>query len=250
MFTIGICDDERNVRMQIEGFCRNILQAYGEEFRCFSFESGEALLDKCREGIAEKGIDILFLDIEMQGISGLETRDWLLRNAAVSRIVFITSHTEQMGMAFSMRTIGFLSKPVAEQDIERILKKVLAEEKEQTLFELPSAGGAPRTIRLDTIAYFEADGNYTTIYYFDKTREKYISEVLVMKLGKLEESLIDKHFVRIHKSYLVNLAQVSNLTDKVSFSEIDKILTVGRKYKTIAREAFLEFAARKVREQL
>lgn len=249
MFTIGICDDEANARKRIADLCTNIVQGADEKIRFLLFDSGEAVLKYVADRTAET-IDLLFLDIEMQGMDGLETRDRLRYSTKIARIAFVTSHTEQMAIAFGIRTVGFVSKPITEVDLARVLNYVMTEKRQQTLFELPVTGGTPRAVRTENIYYFEADGNYTTIFYYDEAKEKYVSEVLVMKIGKIEETLAEKDFVRIHKSYLVNLLKVSNLTDKVTFLEIDQTFTVGRKYKTTAREAFLGFVARKARERL
>ena len=100
---IAVCDDQVIYREELIKQCKTILNE-NTYYGCF--DSGECLLH------AEEEFDLLFLDIEMTGMDGIQVKDILEQKQSSMKIIFLTSHEERMIEAFGNHVIGFLKKPI------------------------------------------------------------------------------------------------------------------------------------------
>ena len=110
MFTIAVCDDSSNVREFIKDCADVFFGEKGFRYTVMFYRSGDDLLEKL--ATKELTINLLFLDIEMPGTDGIKVKEALEENKFVEKIIFVTSHTETMQLAFGMKVVGFLGKPL------------------------------------------------------------------------------------------------------------------------------------------
>ena len=103
---IAICDDETIWRQRIQQVVEQAAEKLQISADITCYGDGNKLLE------TEEAYDLLFLDIEMEEISGIEIKRTLAERNADTEIVFITSHQERMRETFGPRVIGFLDKPV------------------------------------------------------------------------------------------------------------------------------------------
>jgi two-component system, LytTR family, response regulator len=165
--------------------------------------------------------DVLFLDISMPGKNGFEVMQQL--TTAVPEVIFVTAHDDYMLQAFKISAVDYLLKPVDETELVdavnrayvRISTKKRMEGMEVLMNNLrpqlpyheiklciPSQYGF-EVILLQDIIYCEADSSYTKFYLLNK------KQVVTSKTIKEYELLLaDNYFVRVHRSYLVNLRHV------------------------------------------
>jgi two-component system, LytTR family, response regulator len=165
--------------------------------------------------------DIVFLDIQMPGQSGLE----LLAELPVKNfeVIFVTAHNEYMLQALQYSAADYLLKPVDEdrlieavQRVERRLEEGRKEERTETLLHNLSKAGTPSEMRLclptmkgfiilklEDIIYCEAERSYT-VFHLEGNRSVTVSKPLL----DYDHLLKDTSFLRIHKSYLINLHHV------------------------------------------
>jgi two-component system LytT family response regulator len=177
--------------------------------------------DKAIEKIKKLQPDLIFLDIAMPGKNGFD----LLRemNDSKIEIIFVTAHNEFMIEAFHFSAIDYLLKPVDEDllidavkrartriveksgntNIDTLLYNVQQKQTPKNMrLCIPSIKGF-QVVELDEILYAEASNNYTNFYFTNKR------VICTSKsLFEYEELLADAGFVRIHKSFLVNLLHV------------------------------------------
>lgn len=156
-------------------------------------------------------IDLIFLDIKMPDISGIE----LVQNlGTVPMIVFTTAYSEYAVQGFELDAVDYLLKPFS---LPRFLKscskaldyKVLkSEENEQ--FIVVKTGYEEEKVNLEEVLYLEADGNYVTFVLKNRTvlSRQTLTDVL--------QILPQNQFVRIHRSYIISLRKI----EKMSRSEI------------------------------
>lgn len=166
--------------------------------------------------------DLVFLDIEMPGMTGID----LLRSFSnpTFHVIFVTAYDAYAVEAFRLSAIDYLLKPVESDDVVAAVNKITAErlrvphgltkrlEKLEELFRQKSAetklaiGMADKIIfvQIPDIVYCEAQGAYTNIYLKDG-RKMMASK----SLGDFENQLSQHKFFRIHHHYLINLNQVS-----------------------------------------
>ena len=169
MIRIGICDDCKTDSLLIQQWCETFFKSYKVDYEYIIFYSGEEVLDYCRDNRGkEKRIDLLFLDIEMGEISGIELKNKILKENNIWRIVFASSHLESMHLAFGLKTMGFAIKPVKEEEIHKWIKIVVEDKQEEVLVEIPKCSLVnEKYVLLEDIAYVKANGNYSEIYHIE-----------------------------------------------------------------------------------
>ena len=165
--------------------------------------------------------DVVFLDIEMPGKSGLQLLDELPRDEVHYEIIFTTAFNDYALKAFRLSAIDYLLKPILEKDLVEALDRLrdrkdqkelksrldaltanLNSEKEKVLC-IPVMSGY-EYLRLDEIEHIEADGSYTKIMCVD-SKTKTVSK----NLKYFENALLDQErFIRVHRSFLINLDQM------------------------------------------
>ena len=197
---------------------QKLLQMNCEEVDVISYCSNAA---EANEKIAQLHPELVFLDIAMPGTNGLE----LLRNLPVINfeIIFVTAHNNYMTQAFHFSAVDYLLKPVdddllvdavkragkriedktANRQIETFLHNVQQRNNPQKIkLCIPSLKGF-QVIEIHEIIYCEASSNYTN-FHFTNMRSICASK----PIHEYEELLADCNFVRVHKSFLVNLEHV------------------------------------------
>ncbi|GEM63914.1 DNA-binding response regulator [Sphingobacterium faecium NBRC 15299] len=199
--------------------------------------NAEAFLTKHRSGELE--IDLLFLDIEMPGISGIDLAKLLLPNV---KVIFVTGHRDFALDAFDLHAVDYLLKPIHPERFAKAIEKVVAllgdkdrrtELQPENQFLVVKGSGKASWIKLafDKIISLEADSNYTTIYYED-------TKIMIYgTLGSMEQKLDFPPFMRIHKSHIVNLDHVQKglRGEKVILSN-QREVPIGKTFVTRLKE--------------
>ena len=119
---IAVCDDEKSMLEQME----ENLKEFETLFQIDCYTSGEALLDS---GIY---YDLIFLDIDMKGISGIDTARMLRRRDKKVKIVYVTAYEDFRDYAFSVHAFGYLVKPVKRESVHEMIREVLDYTEEET----------------------------------------------------------------------------------------------------------------------
>ena len=195
--------------------------------------------------------DIVFLDIEMPGPSGLQLLDYFNPEDVKFEIIFITAYSEYAIKAFQLSAIDYLLKPIQLSQLKAALEKFRkhrnlqlrdridalrshldTESSDDPKIALPVSTGLI-LVYLRQILYLLADGSYTEIYLNDGTK------ILVSKKLKDFEKLLtaEKKFLRIHRSYLINLRHVR----EYNRTEGGVIVLENGEKLTVARDRREEF---------
>jgi DNA-binding LytR/AlgR family response regulator len=148
--------------------------------------------------------DVVFLDVEMPGASGLGTAPMLN-----STVVFVTAHERYAVDAFAVEAFDYLLKPVDPDRLARVVERLRERTSENAvpLDRIPVVGAAGGTELVDSaeIYFVQADGDYSRVHTYDR------SYLCTSSLLELEERLVGARFARVHRSYLVNLAKVAGV---------------------------------------
>jgi DNA-binding LytR/AlgR family response regulator len=223
-YTCIIVDDDEIDRLSALSFCRRypFLQVTG------LYDNAEKALDAA----SKNPPDILLLDIDMEGMSGLELRS---RLEHIPACIFITSYPDYALESFEKEALDFLVKPLQSnrfaKAMERLEQYLLIKHKSELLdYTLGGDtvfikdGHDQIKIQLHEIVYLEALKDYTGIFTSNK---KYC---VLTTLGSLLEQNAFQMFVRIHRSYAVQKNFINKITaSKVYVNSIS--LPVGRSYK-------------------
>ena len=246
MIRIGICDDNRKDQMYVCTLCQNYLNRKRLKYSLEFFQSGEEVLRYC-ENEENRRIDLLFLDIEMNGISGIELKNKILKENKVWRLVFVSAYRENVFDAFGLKTLGFVIKPAQEGEIWKWIDVVRQELVEEGVLELK---GLEENVRLEEIAYFEAKRSYTNIVLYPSSDGEKRSLLITRGLGEIEKEVDGDSFVRAHRSYLVNLANIISVKKEIELRDLPEKIPIGRLQRERVREEYMKFAKRKVRKRI
>jgi DNA-binding LytR/AlgR family response regulator len=174
-------------------------------------------------------VDVIFVDIEMPGINGLNFIRSLKRTPAV---VFITAYAQHAVDAFEIEAVDYLVKPVTmERFLKTVDKIVPAQDQHTTAEQGPDISSIflkvdRRLVRidLDSIMYAEGLGDYLKVHCTDQTL------IVYMSLSKLETLLPGQRFIRIHRSTIVNKQFIRFIEGNfVQINETD--LPIGSTYR-------------------
>lgn len=210
-----VIDDENHARILLRGmlntFCPDV-EIVGE--------SGD--LPNGVKVIRKQKPDIVFLDIEMPGHSGLELLDFFDEEEITFSVVFTTAYHQYAVKAFKLSALDYLLKPISPQDLEDTVKRFNRERrglrtqyehlKEMMSPSVPRSIAVPigsgfKFLPVDQIMYIKADGSYTEIAI--SNGEKIVAS---RTLKNFEDVLCeDERFMRTHKSYIVNVGFVREL---------------------------------------
>ncbi|QPH38864.1 LytR/AlgR family response regulator transcription factor [Pedobacter endophyticus] len=201
-----IVDDEKIFRMVIK--------------RLLELDSTLSLVAECESAIEahqkilDEKIDLIFLDISMPGMDGLELAKILKKGYPM--VVFMTSNKEHAVEAFDLNAVDYLLKPVSEarflnaiekaKDIFKTKSLVLDNRTSEFVFIRDS--NTVRKLSLQDILYFEATGDYVKVSLKDK------HYIIHSSLKTIEQKLPSNVFLRVHRSFIINLNNVDSSEGK------------------------------------
>ncbi|MFC8508154.1 LytR/AlgR family response regulator transcription factor [Streptomyces sp. NPDC057411] len=190
----------------------------------------------------DEAVDVVFLDIHMPGLGGLDLARLLGGFARPPLIVFVTAHEGFAVQAFDLEAVDYVLKPVRRERLAEAVRRVhdlvhttaqAAPAPEQIAVEL---GGVTRFVSVDTIAYVEAHGDYARLH------TDHGSHLVRIPLSTLEERWAARGFVRIHRSHLVALDRIDELRLDGGATSVrvgDAELAVSRRHARHLRELLM-----------
>ncbi|MGH3001893.1 MAG: LytR/AlgR family response regulator transcription factor [Gaiellaceae bacterium] len=194
-----IVDDEAPARSEL----RYLLAAHPDVV--VSGEAGSAAEALALAG--ERRHDVVFLDVEMPGLTGIQAAPLVRERRDPPAIVFVTAHERYAVEAFAVEAFDYLLKPIDPERLARVLERLRERTAESAVpvekIPVVSAGGT-ELLDFDQVQYVQADGDYSRVHTYDR------SYLCTGSLGELEEKL-GPRFARIHRSYLVNLSKVAGV---------------------------------------
>ncbi|MFI9190762.1 LytR/AlgR family response regulator transcription factor [Streptomyces californicus] len=157
-------------------------------------------------------IDVVFLDIHMAGLTGLDVAQLLAGFAAPPLIVFVTAHEGFALQAFDLKAVDYVLKPVRRERLAEAVRRVAEQVGDRSApvhdagDQIPvELGGVIRFVPIDEIAYAEAQGDYARLHTATG------SHLVRIPLTTLEERWRSRGFVRIHRRHLVALGRIDEL---------------------------------------
>jgi DNA-binding LytR/AlgR family response regulator len=215
MFKIAVCDDEQIFLNSVKDVCVSYLGIENVEVTLFS--KGKSLLE------CKKQFDLIFLDIEMPDLDGIQVMHQLELYNHNACIVFLTNYDQYVREAYGKNVIDFLDKPLKRETLERILAKVQRVWR-GPLIEFKSKNGILVELCSRDICYIEARNKYTVV----KCCEQSYTVRRTMK--EWESILPEMEFGRASRFFFINYQYYGSMNNVIAL-EPDKIITVGRKYE-------------------
>ena len=217
MIRIAVCDDEEYMSDQIEALVREFFCKKNREPVILRFSCGEELLRY------DGQIDILFLDIQMKDMNGMETARKLRAGRFRGFLIFITVLKEMVFDSFEVQTFDYLVKPLEEKQFEKTMERLYASIQnaaEESL--LVQKGYEGRIIRKDEIVFCEIIDRKIYLHL--------VSDEIIDYYERIEklETKLNAGFFRCHRSYLINLKHLKGYKNGIACMDNGREIPVSR----------------------
>lgn len=197
-YQVGICDDDGQQVQQLEQIVRQWAGAAGISCNVRGFSSAEAFWFAYQEN---RSWEILFLDVEMAGMSGIQLARKLRADGCRGEIIFITSHFEFIGEGYEVDALHYLVKPVTQEKVFSVLTRAA----ERLAAEPPSV---VITREGETVKLYESEMIYVESFLHDLVIHTAGAQYRIRESISVFEQKLSGDFFRVHRSYLVNLKKV------------------------------------------
>ncbi len=217
MMHIAICDDEKYMSDKVSAMVSDFFRSKNMDIAVTQFSNGEELLSY------DRTIDILFLDIQMNGIDGMETARKLRDRKFKGFLIFITVLKEMVFQAFDVQAYDYLVKPIEEKRFKKTMERLL--DSMQNASEaslLVQKGYESSIIAFENIVFCEIIDRKIYLHLAS-------SEVVDFyeRIEKLETKL-DSRFFRCHRSFLINLKYLKSYKNGIAYMEGGQQIPVSR----------------------
>lgn len=237
---IALCDDNTAELLNIVSLIRKYASEKNETLSLATFQSGAELV----EALAAEAFDLIFLDILMPGITGMEAAREIRNSDSAVKIIFLTTSAEFAVESYPVGAYHYLLKPASKEKIFPVLDK---------LFRDPDQAGVHLTVKNGSnifvlpfrhIEYVEI--NAKKLYFF--MTDGSVKEA-ADKLSDYESTLLARpEFVKTHRSFLVNMSRISELAKDEAVTETGKRVPVSRAFSGAVRSAYTELLFHEARE--
>ena len=225
MTEIAICDDEEIIIERIA----DLIKKQDTDCHIECFQAGKELL------AANRHFDLIFLDIQMDGVNGIETARAIRERDRKAVIIFVTAVKEYVFDAFDVGAFHYLLKPIVEQKFAEVFENAVREIRERQIQkETPAlflkTKNKSYTFDQSEIIFIESRNRKAAVHTAKNTVEAYA----VMK--ELQKEL-GNSFYRCHRGYLVNMAHIAEYSsDTIEMDNGEKVYLAKEKYPEFVRE--------------
>lgn len=230
-YRIAVCDDQP---AQLENLTKK-LSLYAEarhiKFHIQTYPSAEAFLFDFSEN---RNFDLLFLDIEMAGMNGIQLARKIRAENETVQLCFITGYPDYMNQGYDVNALHYLLKPVSVEKLFEVCDRFLKSTETQPRFFLFSLGKEVVRVYEKDLYYGEAQGHYMLLH----TRQGELK--LRATVPELEKQL-GEGFFRPSRSFLVNLRYVTRITKTEILLEQGVAVPLGKGMFDQANTALIAF---------
>lgn len=224
---IAICDDNAAYRQQIYQ-CIQDAGVLNSDDKIIQYNSG---LDYLKDN---EEVDLLLLDVEMPGLSGMEMLRKYPEHFTNTKVVLVTSYEDYLYEGYEVGVFRYIKKPARQEEIEKLFNALHSSDPLSKKIEV-LCQGRKCEITLSNIAYIESCNNHCEIVTSKGQMTVYQS------LKELESLFTERFFVRPHKSYLINWKHVKefNRQDKYLLMSNDHRIYIAKKRYKMILEAYI-----------
>lgn len=219
-----ICDDDEVIHKTIKSYC-NIISV-NSQYEFFDSFSAEELLDNYSKN---QHYDIIFLDIEMDIISGIEAAEKIKKISPNVIVVFISNYPQYVFDTFKVEPLHFLVKPISEEEFISVFQRAMHKYKCLNSSITLKWQNERYVINVDTIKYIEGYKRHITVFTKDCMYEA------IGKIPDLLNELSPHGFIRTHQGFIVNMNYIKRFdpTDVVLFDGTKVMISVRKRAEAL-----------------
>lgn len=237
MIQIAICDDDMTITSQIEEYIRQIETEQHIQVQSRIFFDGKSFMQSVESG---EVYDLIYLDVEMPLMKGLDVAKKLREMEISSLIIYISNYETYCESMIETEPFRFLRKPINDVDLFRkYFMSAYKKLENRNEYYTYSYKKIHHKININDIMYYESNNRKICIH----TNENQENNTFYGQLDKVEKELESKSctFIRIHQSYLVNSTYINTVQhDAVILENKDELPISEKRQKEIQRKLFLE----------
>ncbi|MCL1794654.1 MAG: LytTR family DNA-binding domain-containing protein [Oscillospiraceae bacterium] len=228
---IAVCEDKEEQSQYIKFIAGRWAEENRLQIQAEMFGSAENLKLEIAGG---KKYDILLLDIEMGGQSGVELARELRLSGDNAAIIFITALADHISEGYDVSALHYLLKPIKEDKFYEVLTKAYKNMTESKRFLIVNSNGKDHRISFDDIIYIEALRNLVAVKTIDNRYE------VRQNIGKIEQEL-DNSFFRCQRSYIVMLKHIKYISKTEVLLDSGETISLGRNIYKELYKAFINY---------
>ncbi len=230
---IAVCDDEKFYREKVQKLLEHYLSGHEINYTIQLFSSGEEFLQENENKVK---FDIVFMDINMSRMDGIRTALQMRSVHSHTYIVLITAFIQYALEGYKVDAVRYIMKDTLDSALDECMDTIL---KKMQLSRINfSFLEGEKWLYTDNIFYVESQRHKAVFFYLDEKMENYH---IYEKLDVIEERLSGYGFLRIHKSYLVNMKHICRISNYTAYLDNGEELSVPRlKYQAV-KEEFVAF---------
>lgn len=231
MIKVAVCDDEEQVCIKLINMIKTFFNELERQVWVAEFREGNGLLK------SNIHFDIIFLDIDMPEMDGIETAKKLRTWDVSSKIIYVTHYNQYKGKAYKVHAFDYIKKPISDGEIFNVLKEAIYYLDNTSIkhkYAFTTEDGI-LTLDLDDIYYFEYASRKVII---NTSKGKYIA---TYSLKELIEKFGPFNFLSPHKSFIVNMIYIKCIKGFDIFMENGDMLPLGQKRAAEFKIKFNEF---------
>ncbi len=230
MIKVAICDDKKLDSIELKKMTELFFKSQEINMEIIIFSHSKELLNYMEQDV----IHIVILDIILDKESGIETAKKINALYPDCHIIFVSINPDFFKDVYYASHLHFLVKPIEYERLDFALKSAVSKIESSCL--VLQAYGNIQKISLKNISHLEVRGHNTLIYMTNGDVKKYY-----ISLNELEQNLNSSHFIRCHRSFIINAEQISSYKQGTLITVNGTAVPVGRKYENSVESRLFSF---------
>ena len=230
---IAICEDDEKQLLVNKHYVEQWATLRDKRVNILIYKNAESFLFNWNY---EQHFDIVFLDIQMGQMSGMELAQYIRSRDEDIEIIFITGEDKYVFNGYKVRALDYLMKPIKQEEVCQCLDVWMNKnQKKESSYFLLKKGKEILKVSYDDIYYFISFDHYVDMHTTD--------EVITFKekIGQVEQQLPQEQFCRCHRSYILNLKYIDTISKNEIVLDNEAKIPVSKSRVTKTHEAFMKY---------
>ena len=236
---IAICDDDISFTSKLEDIISRECAKNGKKTEIDVFFDGETLVKSIENG---HRYSMIFLDIEMKRMNGIAAARRIRQLDRYTLIIYISSYDDYLKELFEVEPFRFIPKPIQLEQLQRYCAEAIKKIEGMNNLFVYNYNKEEYSVPIKEIVYFESNKRLIDIHMNDGTVRSFYG-----KLNNIEKEIqkINKHFIRIHQSFLVNYSYIKSMTYSevaLEYNDEEYVLRISEDRRSTVRQKVCEIA--------